>query len=476
MVRGPPITELHYDEAPSVDSVPGPGSVELIEKQQRIDSSAVAYPEDIPIAFESGKGATVRDVDGNTFIDMFAGIGVLNVGHSNPYVLDAVEEQTEKLVHTIDFPTEARIELIEKLDEIAPPGLRGENRVVFGGPTGSDAVEAAIKLAKYNTGGDGLIAFRGSYHGATSGAMALTSNKEFKNDYTPLIPDVVHAKYPSSFIDRAESGDAASVCPRSAADCCGAPSCARALKEVQEIVEDPYGGLANPAGIFVEPIQGEGGVIVPPEGFLKGLREIATENDIPLMFDEIQSGLGRTGQWWASEWHGVTPDIMTTAKALGGIGFPLSATIYHEDLDTWDAGGHVGTYRGHVVAMRAGTRAIEYIQEHDLLAHARELGEYIRGRLRDVGESNPHLGEVRGKGLFIGAEFVDEEGAPDGDIGDAIQDYCFEHGVLVWKAGRQGNVLRLIPPLVLTHDLAETALDIVVDAIEHVTAEPSTPR
>src|SRR6056297_1794194 len=284
-MAGPPIHELHFAEEPSVDQVPGPESQRLLKKQEEIDSSAVAYPDDIPVAFKEAKGATLRDADGNTYLDMFAGIGVLNVGHSNPYVLEAVRDQTE-----------ARLDLIEKLDEIAPPGLRGENRVVFGGPTGSDAVEAAIKLAKHNTGGDGLIAFRGSYHGATSGAMALTSNKGFKDDYTPLLPDVVHAKYPSPFIDRAESGDAASVCPRSASECCGAPSCARALKEVQEIIEDPYGGLANPAGIFVEPIQGEGGVIVPPSGFLKGLREIATENDIPLIFDEIQSGLGRSGQ------------------------------------------------------------------------------------------------------------------------------------------------------------------------------------
>jgi diaminobutyrate-2-oxoglutarate transaminase len=453
MARGPPITELHYDEAPSVDSVPGPRSRELIEKQQTVDSSAVAYPEDIPIAFDSGKGATVRDVDGNTFVDMFAGIGVLNVGHSNPYVLEAVHEQTDKFVHTVDFPTEARLDLIEKLDEIAPAGLQGNMRTVFGGPTGSDAVEAAIKLSKYNTGGDGLIAFRGAYHGATSGAMSVTSNKKFKEAYTPLLPDVVHAPYPYPFrMDKS---------PQEAVD--------HALEELQEIVEDPYGGLANPAGIIVEPIQGEGGVVTPPEGFLQGVRDIATDNDIPLVFDEIQSGLGRSGQWWASEWYDVTPDVMTSAKALGGTGFPLSATMYHEDLDTWGSGDHAGTYRGHVVGMRAGTRAIEYIQEHDLLAHARELGDYIRTRLEEVGESNPQLAEVRGKGLFIGAEFVDADGNPDGDVGDAIQDYCFEHGVLVWKAGRHGNILRLLPPLVLTRDLAETALDVIVDAIEHAT-------
>ena len=271
MVASPPIDELHYDDAPDVDVVPGPNSRELLERQREIDSSAVAYPEDVPVAFEEGRGATVRDADGNTFIDMFAGIGVLNVGHANPYVMEAVHEQADKLVHTVDFPTEARLELIEKLDEIAPPGLRGQNRVVFGGPTGSDAVEAAIKLAKYNTGGDGLIAFRGAYHGATSGAMSLTGNKKFKGDYTPLLSDVVHAKYPTPATD--SEGDAAALCPRDEGACCESFSCARALREVTEILEDPYGGLANPAGIFVEPIQGEGGVIVPPEGFLKGLRE-----------------------------------------------------------------------------------------------------------------------------------------------------------------------------------------------------------
>ncbi|KTG11571.1 aminotransferase class III [Haloprofundus marisrubri] len=455
MTAGPPIAELQYDDAPNVDSVPGPNSRALLKKQREIDSSAVAYPEDIPVAFEEGKGATVRDVDGNTYIDMFAGIGVLNVGHANPYVLEAVHEQADKLVHTVDFPSEARLELIEKLGEIAPGNLSGNSKVVFGGPTGSDAVEASIKLAKYNTKGTGLVAFRGAYHGATSGAMSITGNKKFKGNYTPLLPDVVHAPYPNPFEQNKS--------PQEAVD--------HALEEVQAIFEDPYGGLANPAGIFVEPIQGEGGVVAPPEGFLKGLRDIADDNEVPLVFDEIQSGLGRSGRWWASEWYDVTPDVMTSAKALGGTGFPLSATIYHDDLDTWGSGDHAGTYRGHVVAMRAGTRAIEYIQEHDLLAHARDLGEYIRARLRDVGESNPHIAEVRGKGLFIGAVLVDEQGHPDGEMADAIQDYCFEHGVLIWKAGRHGNVLRLLPPLVLTEELAETALDIIVDAIESVTTE-----
>ena len=458
MTAGPPIHELHYDDAPSVDDVPGPRTRELLQKQREIDSSAVAYPDDIPIAFEEGKGATVRDVDGNTYIDMFAGIGVLNVGHANPYVLEAAHDQMDKLVHTVDFPTEARLELIEKLDEIAPGDLSGNSKVVFGGPTGSDAIEATIKLAKYNTGGHGLIGFRGAYHGATSGAMSLTSNKKFKKPYSPLLPDVVHAPYPYPFRQGKSEEEAVK----------------HALEEVRATVEDPYGGLADPAGIFVEPIQGEGGIVVPPEGFLSGLRTIADENGLPLIFDEIQAGFGRTGEWFAADHFDVTPDAFTTAKALGGNGLPLSATVYHDDLDTWGPGDHAGTYRGHVVAMRAGSRAIEYVQEHDLLAHTRELGEYIRQRLREAGEDNPRLGEVRGKGLFIGAEFVDEDGNPDSDTVDAIQRQCFEAGVLVWTAGGHGNVLRLLPPLVLTEELAETAMDVICDAVEDVTAAART--
>ncbi|WP_144799186.1 aspartate aminotransferase family protein [Halorubrum depositum] len=448
-MAGPPIHELHFAEEPSVDQVPGPNSRRLLDRQEAIDSSAVAYPNDIPLAFEEGRGATLKDADGNVFLDFFAGIGVYNVGHANPYVNEGVHEQIDKLTHTVDFPTEPRLDLIDKLDEIAPGDLAGNSRFVFGGPTGSDAVEASIKLAKYNTGGRGLLAFRNSYHGATTGAMSITSNKKFKKPYAPLLPDVVHAPFPYPFREGRS--------PEESVD--------RALEEVRAIIEEPYGGLTDPAGIFAEPIQGEGGVVVPPEGFLSGLREIADENDLPLVFDEIQVGMGRTGEWWASEHYDVTPDVMTTAKALGGNGQPLSGTMYREDLDTWGPGDHAGTYRGHVPAMVGGLRAIEYIQSHDLLDHATEVGAWIRDRLRDAGDGDPGLGQVRGKGLFVGAEFVDANGDPDDDRVEAIQEYCYEHGVLVWTAGQYSNVLRLLPPLVLTQRQAEVGTEIIADAI-----------
>jgi diaminobutyrate-2-oxoglutarate transaminase len=464
MPVGPSIHELHFPDAPNVEtSIPGPRSEELLARQRELDSAAVAYPRDVPIALEEGRGSTIRDADGNVYLDFFAGIGVLNVGHSNPYVLDAVRAQEEKLVHTIDFPTEARIEFIERMNDIAPPGLADEMKIVFGGPSGSDAVEGSIKLAKHNTGRHAMLAFEGSYHGGTAGALSLTGGRSYKEGYEPMLPGVVHAPYPNPLGERM-TGDATAVCPRSAADCCGQPSCARALDRVQSMIEDPYAGQEKPAAVWVEPIQGEGGVVVPPEGFLRGLRDLCDDNDVMLICDEIQSGFGRTGEWWASERAGVTPDAITMAKGIGGVGLPLGATMYHEKFDTWEPGGHVGTFRGNVPAMRAGVAAIDYVESHDLLSHATALGEYIRDRLREA--DHPALVEVRGEGLFVGAEFRDDDGRPLKEVVKGVQRDCLERGVLVWKAGRHGNVLRLLPPLVTTREQAEVGLDVVVDAVE----------
>ncbi|MFB6120215.1 MAG: aminotransferase class III-fold pyridoxal phosphate-dependent enzyme, partial [Halobacteriaceae archaeon] len=246
MPVGPPIDELHFADAPSVDSVPGPESRRLRERQQRVESNAVRYPHDLPVSMAEARGATVKDADGNVFLDFFAGIGVTNVGHSNPYVVEGVEEQTETLVHTLDFPSETRMDLVERLDDIVPADLRGDNRVAFGGPTGSDAVEATIKLAKNATGGDGLIAFRGAYHGGTAGALSLTADVGEKEKYTPMLADVQHLRYPDPFRQ--------DLTPERAVE--------EALREVRTVLGDEWGGLANPAGIWVEPIQGEGGVVV----------------------------------------------------------------------------------------------------------------------------------------------------------------------------------------------------------------------
>lgn len=455
MTAGPPIEELHFAEEPSVDEVPGPNSHRLLDRQREIESNAVAYPKRVPIALKEARGATVRDVDGNTFLDFFAGIGVLNVGHSNPYVLEGVQEQQKSITHTIDFPTEPRIELIENLREIAPGGLANSSKVVFGGPSGSDAIEGSIKLAKHNTGRHGLLAFEGSYHGTTAGALSLTAGKKYKTGYGPLLADAIHVPYPIS----AETGAIEGI------------SCEHALDAVKRKFENPYGGHENPAGIWVEPIQGEGGIVVPPDEFLSGLRDITNDNDALLIVDEIQTGIGRTGEWFATDHFDVTPDAITMAKSLGGTGLPIGAMLYHEEWDTWEAGGHVGTFRGNVPAMVGGIRTIEYINAHDLLSHATKLGKSMRKRLHETAQSIKAITDVRGKGLFIGVEFVDENGTPNEAVVKEIQSRCYKNGVLVWSAGRHGNVLRLIPPLVLTERQADAGLNIICEAIQNVTAD-----
>jgi diaminobutyrate-2-oxoglutarate transaminase len=452
MDGSPPIEELHFADAPAVDTIPGPESRRLRERQEHLEGGAVLYPETVPLAFTEAKGATLRDADGNTYLDFFAGIGVLNVGHSNPYVLEAVREQTETLAHNLDFPHEARLDLVEKLDDIAPDEMAGNSAVTFGGPTGSDAVEASIKLAKYNTDNHGLIAFRGSFHGETAGAFSLSADTEYKSPYTPLLPEVQHVQYPYPFAQDRTPEEAV----------------AESLADLERVLGDRYGGLANPAGVWVEPIQGEGGIVVPPEGFLQGVRELCDEHGVPMIADEVQTGFGRTGRWWGSDHFDVTPDIVPMAKAFGA-GLPLAGILYREEYDTWGPGGHTGTFRGYLPAMRAALRSIEYVEEHDLLAHAREVGGYLRDRFEAVAESNPLLGEVRGRGMYVGLEFVDESGDPSQEIFDAVRDECYANGAAVWGGGRGGNVLRLIPPLVLTREQAEIGADIVADAVETVT-------
>ncbi|MFT4950279.1 MAG: diaminobutyrate-2-oxoglutarate transaminase [Natronomonas sp.] len=467
MAAGPPIDELHFAQEPDVGEVPGPGSQKLIERQREVDSNAVAYPRRVPVALEEAKGATIRDVDGNTFLDFFAGIGVLNVGHSNPYVLEAVHEQLDDLTHSVDFPTEARIEFIERLNSIAPDGLSGNSKVIFGGPSGSDAIEGSIKLAKHNTGRHGLLAFEGSYHGTTAGALSLTAGKSYKDGYGPNLADAVHVPYPNP-AEEAPGGDVASFCP--ADDCCRAGTCARALDAVKRKFESPYGGHETPGAIWVEPIQGEGGVVVPPEGFLQGLRDIADDNDAMLIFDEIQTGFGRTGEWFAAEHWGVTPDAITMAKGIGGSGLPIGAMMYHEDYDTWGPGGHVGTFRGNAPAFVGGVRAIEYVEEHDVLEHSRNVGQYIRSRFRELAEDIPQIHQVRGKGQFTGVEFR-VGGEPNKELVEEIQLDCYQKGAMVWYAGREKSVLRLLPPLVMTERQAEVGMDLICESIRSVVAD-----
>jgi len=445
-------SELHFSPAPKIlVEPPGPKAKELLKKQLEIEGkAAVIYPYQIPLAIDSALGATIKDVDGNTYLDFVGGIAVMNVGSANPTVLKAVEKQQSKLVHALDFPNTNRIELIQKLREIAPGNLKGKMKITFGGPTGSDAVEAAIKCAKFNTKRYGFIAFTGSYHGQTTFTQALSSSTKYKKDNIPTVPEVHFVPYPYCY--RCAFGTFYPDCDL------------QCLKYLEDVITNPYSGVVKPAAVITEAIQGEGGIIVPPDEWLLELRKICSKNDVLLIVDEIQTGFARTGKMFACEHSGVTPDIMTIAKAIGGIGYPLSACCYDERLDTGWA--HMGTFRGNVIAMTAGLRAVKFMQEHRLAEYASEMGEKILKQLTDLADESKYIGEVRGKGMMIGIEFVKNKNnkIPYGEIVKDIRIKCFKKGLITWTSGL--STIRLLPPLVITEEQIDKGLEILANAIK----------
>jgi diaminobutyrate-2-oxoglutarate transaminase len=446
---------LHFPDAPTVTGpVPGPRSRELLKEQEELESRARSYPRSVPIALEEGRGATMRDVDGNTFIDFFGGAGTLNVGHSNPAVLAAATEQQQRLVHALDFPTRPRLRLLRKLKQLLPGKLGRTARFHLGGPTGSDAVEAALKLTRAHTGRSGVIAFQGSYHG-----MAVTSDLSYAR---PEATPVQYMPYPYCY-----------RCPLGLRRTSCGMACARL---VQTALEDPHSGTPKPAAVILEPIQGEGGTVIPPPGYLSELRRITSEHDVPLIFDEIQTGFARTGRTFACEHDGVTPDVMTLSKALGGIGYPISCVAFDSELDTWEPGAHIGTFRGHQVAMAAGSAAIDFSQELDLSGHATELGALAMGLLREASGELASIGDVRGRGLMIGVELVRDRDTkePWPELASEVRSACCERGLIIEVGGHYSNVARFLPPLVITRQLLLSGLEIFLEAVREL-ERTSTP-
>jgi diaminobutyrate-2-oxoglutarate transaminase len=454
--------ELHFAPAPALDGeVPGPVSREMLAEQDELESSARTYPRSVPVAIEEGRGATMRDVDGNTFIDFFGGAGVLNVGHNHPAVIEAATDQQKKLVHALDFPTRPKLRLMRRLKQLLPGALRESARFHFGGPTGSDAIEAAMKLTRAHTRRDAVIAFQGSYHGMTTGALSVTSDVGFGG---PASSPVHFMPYPYCY--RCPLGLKPDSCEM---------ACAKLL---DTSLEDPHSGIPKPAAVLIEPIQGEGGTIVPPDGYLTEVRRITRKHDVPLICDEIQTGFARTGKMFACEHDGITPDVMTLSKALGGIGYPISCIAYDERLDDWKPGAHIGTFRGHQVAMAAGYAAIEFMQEVDLSKHAAELGELTLGLLRDAQDTLPSVGDVRGRGLMIGIELVKDRDTKDPwpEMAAQVRTECFRRGVIIEVGGHFGNVARFLPPLVITRQLLLTGVEIFIESLraaEQALARPS---
>lgn len=452
---------LHFDPAPAIGGpVPGPRSRELLQLQEQLESNARSYPRSVPIAIEQGAGATMKDADGNTFLDFFGGAGVLNFGHGNPEVIAAATEQQRKLVHALDFPTRTKLDLMRKLKRLLPGRLRESARFHFGGPTGSDAVEAALKLVRAHTGRASVIAFQGSYHGMTSEALALTSDVDCGG---PTSSPVHFMPYPYCY-----------RCPLGLQpDSCGM-ACAKLL---ETSLQDPHSGIPKPAAVLIEPIQGEGGTIVPPAGYLAEVRRITREQEVPLVMDEIQSGFGRTGHMFACEHDGVEPDVITMSKALGGAGFPLSCIAYDSALDDWGPGSHIGTFRGHQVAMAAGSAAIDFMQRTELAAHAGRLGELALQMLRNAAAGLPAIGEVRGRGLMIGIELVSDRDtkAPWPELAAALRRACCEKGLIIEVGGHYRNVARFLPPLVITERLLVTGIEIFLQTLQELEGILSAP-
>ncbi len=448
---------LSFRDAPSiVTPPPGPKSREILELQARLESKVVSYPRGLPMAIRRGKGATVEDVDGNVYLDFFAGAGVLNLGHANPDVLAAARSQLEDVTHTLDIPTPARMSLVEALREVLPKEL---GKLFFGGPTGSDAIEAAVKLAKYNTKRSPVLAFEGSYHGMTSGALSLCSGAPFKEDFLPLVGEVHFAPY--AYCYRCPFGRTPDTCGLECASF------------VEHLMEDPHSGVAPPAAVVVEAIQGEGGSIVPKDGFIQKVREICDRYGVLLIFDEIQAGFCRTGRFFSFEHFGVVPDIMTMSKALGGGGFPISAIAFRERLDTWPPGKHIGTFRGNMIAYAAGAAGIRFMLAHDVAAHAARVGAILLGLLKELERDSEVVGEARGKGLMLGVEFVEDKATkkPAPELARKVRSACHQRGLLIEVGGHYFNVARFLPPLVLTEAQARKGAEIFADAVKEVEAQ-----
>ncbi len=427
------------------------------------ESLAPVWARYTDILAERGEGAYLYASDGTTYLDFTCGIGVTNTGHCHPRVVAAIREQAGLLLHGQANIVYHRpmLRLVEALRGVMPAGLD----TFFFSNSGAEAIEAAVKLARQATGRPDIIVFDGGFHGRTANAMAMTSSKgKYRAHYAPLPSGIHIAPYAACYrcaVGRAAGKDTAAI-SRAAPEtsgCCGDPL--RQLEHMLHTRTVPE----DVAAIVIEPVLGEGGYIVPPASFLQGLRAICDRHSILLVADEVQSGFGRTGRFFGIEHFGVTPDIMTIAKGLAS-GLPLSGVVARADLmRRWVPGSHGGTYGGNAVACAAAVATIEVIIEERLVQRAAELGSGLLRMLDEVKAENPRVGDVRGLGLMVGVELVTPDGAPDAELVKRALTTCRERGLLLLSCGQYDNVVRFIPPLIITPDQVRQAVAIFAESI-----------
>jgi len=441
------------DELPAVGRKTGAKSKELLDKKTRCVARGISNLA--PIFVDRAKGAVVRDLDGNLFLDFYGGIGVINAGHCPPDVVAGIREQAEKLLHSCFMVAmyEPYVELAEKLTRLVPGD--GPKKAMFVN-SGAEAVENAVKIARAHTGRPGIIAFEAGFHGRTLLTMTLTSKvKPYKYQFGPFAPEVY--KVPSAYCYRCVFG-------------ASYPGCGLACLEHFERFFVAEAAPDHIAAMIIEPVQGEGGFIVPPREFLPGLREICDRHGIVLIADEVQTGFARTGRMFAVEHFGVNPDLMTLAKGIAS-GMPLSAVVGRADIMDAPTPGRVGgTYGGNPVACAASLATIEALEDQDLTAGARRIGDRLTAGLRDLQQMHPQIGDVRALGAMAAIELVKDPQTrePAGELAAALVGECFQRGLLVMGAGIFSNVVRFLPPLVATDEQVGRALEIVAESLQTV--------
>jgi 4-aminobutyrate aminotransferase len=426
--------------------LPGPKAQAMLKRSIAVESPS--YPRDYPFVMSHGKGAELWDVDGNRFLDFMAGIAVCSTGHAHPQVVQAIKDAAGKFLHiSSDYWHEGQIALAEKMNAISP--MR-EPTLSFFCQSGTESVEGALKLARYVTGRGRFIGFLGGFHGRTMGSLAFTSSKYTQQKgFFPTMPGVTHVPYPNNYR------------PLLAGDDQGAA----VLNYIENVLFKSNVPASEVAAILIEPIQGEGGYLVPPDGFLQGLRALCDRHGILLIFDEVQSGVGRSGKMFAAEHTGVAPDIMTLAKGLGS-GLPIGVvTAKRTIMEKWQRGAHGNTYGGNPLCCAAGLATIELV-EKEYAANAAQVGEYFTGRLREMQARFPVIGDVRGKGLMLGMELVEDRTtkAPAARLCERVINQAFRNGLLLLSCGQ--STVRFMPPLMIRREDVDEAITIVTASLE----------
>ncbi|HCZ9286005.1 pyridoxal phosphate-dependent class III aminotransferase [Vibrio alginolyticus] len=457
-----PIVEGTYDLTPD----------QVLIDQAEHESEVRSYPRRLPIAIKQAFGCLVEDTRGQIFLDCLAGAGTLALGYNHPEINQALKEQLDSGLpyQTLDIATSAKTTFIQSVKSFLPQELSENSVIQFCGPSGADAVEAAIKLVKQTTGRNTMFAFRGAYHGMTNGTMGMMGNLGTKARRTGLMSDVHFMPFPYNL-----------RCPFGLGGDEGAKA---SIRYIDRLLNDDESGIMKPAAIIVEPVQGEGGVVPAPAFWLRELRRICDEHGILLIFDEIQCGVGKTGYNFAFEESGIVPDILCLSKAIGG-GLPMSLLVINKQHDTWKPGEHTGTFRGNQLAMVSGAKALEIIQRDNLVEHANIAGQYLRYGLESIQKRVNCIAEVRGKGLMLGVEIktpngeLNKFGEPqaDSELTLSIQRAALERGLIVEKGGREGAVIRFLPPLIISFEQIDFALRVFEDAIlaaggSHIETQP----